>query len=87
MANLTAAKRLDEWVKSNGGVRSPIARMLGISPPTFSEWCDGKGRPRDYHRDLLAELTGIEPDAWRTKKERTKAERGRARIQAFKSAA
>jgi len=50
--------------------QSALARMLGISQPSVSEWVRLRSRPEPHFRDALEIILGIPRDDWMTAAER-----------------
>ena len=53
------AKNLRLYLSKSGKTQKEVAKSIGVSAPTFHEWCAGKKTPRMGKVEKLAEYFGI----------------------------
>ena len=53
------AKNLRYYLNKSGKTQKEVARIIGVSAPTFHEWCSGKKTPRMDKVERLATYFGI----------------------------
>ena len=41
-----------------------VAKLVGVTQPTISQWKSGMKRPESYQRKILWEVAGIPEPAW-----------------------
>ena len=60
----------------NARSQSDLARVLGVSQPSVSEWVRLRARPESHLRKAIERVLGIPEDDWMTDAERQIAETG-----------
>jgi transcriptional regulator with XRE-family HTH domain len=53
--------------------QAELARRIGVSQPTVSDWANAKIRPEAHHRQAVERVLGIPADGWMTDAERAVA--------------
>lgn len=61
---MDAGERLRSWRTEKGLTREAAAEEAGASYGAWVSWEQGRRKPGTYFALRLAELTGIEADAW-----------------------
>lgn len=75
---MKAGAVLRRWRKGAGRPLREVAKIIGVSEVTISDWERGKKRPRAEHAALIERLTGgeIHASSWLSEKEkRARADR------------
>lgn len=53
------AKNLCKYVKQSGKTQKELAKIIGVSEPTFSAWCKGTKAPRMDKIEKISACLGI----------------------------
>lgn len=62
------AKQLREKL-TGWGAQSEMARRLGVSATSVSDWLAGMARPSHVHRVMIEKMLGISAASWLTPRE------------------
>jgi transcriptional regulator with XRE-family HTH domain len=72
---LSAAQvELAAFLADRGIQQRDLAKRLGVRCASVSHWVCGRARPNALQREVLRRLAGIQPHAWLTAREATRAE-------------
>ena len=51
---------LKQWLKAEDRSKSYLARKCNVSPAAVHYWFERKFEPKQKHKDIIKELTGVE---------------------------
>ena len=51
---------LKQWLKKEDRSKSYLARKCNVTPAAVHYWFEGKYQPKQKHKDIIKELTGVE---------------------------
>ena len=79
MVLTVGARKLREFVESEGWSQSALAAELGITQPSVSSWLTGRARPESHLRLAISMIARIPAKDWETDEERALVERVRCK--------
>jgi transcriptional regulator with XRE-family HTH domain len=78
-----AGQALKRWRRAKKLSQTAAAELVGVEQPTWSRWETGVWRPESPMRDVLQNLTAIDPGAWDSAAERAVKRKAKRAATAF----